>query len=87
MRSRASYRGRSSSTATEGFVYFGVRYPSFTFSFHRAGRGFAASELNEMTRQQVDSRWRTVFEIAPAAFRNIRAVDGKTAPATDKGNS
>jgi hypothetical protein len=57
--------------ATEGFVYFSIRYPGFSFSFQRMGDAFVASELNDMTRQQYGGQWRTISEIAPPAFRSF----------------
>lgn len=63
---------RSSGFAlTEGFVYFGTTYPSFSFSFQRRGDAFIAAPLNGMTRLQIFEEWRTVSEIAPPAFRSF----------------
>ena len=57
--------------ATGGFVYFGVEYPKFDFSFHRDGDFFVSSALNDATRQQVGGKWRTISEIPPPAFRSF----------------
>jgi hypothetical protein len=70
-------RGESGFAATEGFVYFSVRYPSFSFSFARIGEIYVASELNDMTRQQHQGRWRTISEIAPSAFRSFALSTAK----------
>jgi hypothetical protein len=63
--------GDSGFAATEGFVYFSIRYPGFSFSFRRMGDVFVASELNDLTRQQYHGHWRTISEIAPPAFRSF----------------
>jgi hypothetical protein len=70
-------RGDSGFAATEGFVYFGVRYPSFSFSFQRVGDVFVASELNDITRQNCRGRWQTISEIAPPAFRSFALSKAK----------
>jgi hypothetical protein len=64
-------RRDSGFAATEGFEYFSVSYPGFSFSFQRTGEIFVASELNDLTRQQYHGRWRTISEIAPPAFRSF----------------
>ena len=70
-------RGDSGFAATEGFVYFSVRYPSFSFSFQRVGNVFVASELNDITRQHCRGRWQTISEIAPPAFRSFALSKAK----------
>jgi hypothetical protein len=70
-------RGESGFAATDGFVYFSIRYPGFSFSFQRTGDVFVASELNDMTRQQHQGRWRTISEIAPPAFRSFALSKAK----------
>lgn len=57
--------------ATDGFIFFGVAYPRFDFVFEREGDAFVASEINRVTKQHVADYARTVFEIAPPAFRSF----------------
>lgn len=61
----------SGCASTEGFSYLGQQYPEFNFSFQRDLRGFAASRLNDITKQSVDGNLRAISEIAPPAFRSF----------------
>jgi hypothetical protein len=57
--------------ATDGFVFFGIRYPKFVFGFKRQASGFVSCELNEITSQMLWGQRRTISEIAPPAFRSF----------------
>jgi hypothetical protein len=57
--------------ATDGFVFFGVEYPKFTFGFQREGSAFVSCELNRFTRQMFNDRLLTISEAAPRAFSSF----------------
>lgn len=56
---------------TDGFVFFGVEYPQFTFGFQREGSDFVSCKLNEHTRQLFNDRLITISEAAPRAFSSF----------------
>ena len=56
---------------TDGFVFFGVEYPKFTFGFQREGSDFVSCKLNNFTRQVFNDRLLTISEAAPRAFSSF----------------
>lgn len=56
---------------TDGFVFFGVEYPKFTFGFQREGSDFVSCKLNSFTSQMFNDRLLTISEVAPRAFSSF----------------
>jgi hypothetical protein len=57
--------------ATDGFVFFGVEYPKFTFGFQREGSDIVSCKLNNFTRQMFNDRLLTISEATPRAFSSF----------------
>lgn len=57
--------------ATDGFVFFGVKYPRFAFGFQREGNVFVSCKLNSLTSQTFNDRRLTISEVAPRAFSSF----------------
>jgi hypothetical protein len=56
---------------TDGFVFFGVEYPKFTFGFQREGSDIVSCKLNNFTRQMFNDRLLTISEATPRAFSSF----------------
>lgn len=57
--------------ATDGFVFFGVEYPTLAFGFQRKGSDFVSCELNNLVSETLNGHLLTISELAPRAFRSF----------------
>jgi hypothetical protein len=64
-------QANSGFAATDGFVFFGVEYPKFTFGFQREGSAFISCKLNSRTSQMFNDRLLTISEVAPRAYSSF----------------